>query len=143
MKKYLCLFTLLVVLLSLSACGGDVLSIEDYVWKAQTVMKITNNPDEIVVAVGEEDDIHPDAKIVNLILAAKDGVITLTDKTNGKIYSGSYTVQQKTPEGTDYEIIIDEIKGYATVADTTYYDGSEVPTLPINLGEYSFYFIPV
>lgn len=58
-------------------------------------------------------------------------------------FTGSYKVQQKTPKGTDYEITIDGIEGYATVAPTEYYDGSKVPTLPINLGDYALYFIPV
>ena len=49
---------------------------------------------------------------------------------------------QKTPKGTDYEIIIDGVNGYATVAPTEYYDCSEIPTLPINIDGYSLYFIP-
>lgn len=147
MKKVLAVFLLFVVVFSLSACNGDVVAIEDYEWKMSAVMRndieVAQNEDELVVAVGEEDDIHPNAKIVVLKLVAKDGSITITDATNKKTYSGTYKVQQKTPKGTDYEVTIDGIKGYATVAPTEYYDGSEVPTLPINLGEYSLYFTPV
>ena len=147
MKKVLAVFLLFVVVFSLSACNGDVVAIEDYEWKMSAVMRndieVAQNEDELVVAVGEEDDIHPNAKIVVLKLVAKDGSITITDATNKKTYSGTYKVQQKTPKGTDYEVTIDGIKGYATVAPTEYYDGSKVPTLPINLGEYSLYFTPV
>ena len=106
-------------------------------------IEVAQNEDELVVAVGEEDDIHPNAKIMDLKLDAEDGSITITDATNNMTYSGTYKVQKKTPKGTDYEVTIDGIKGYATVAPTEYYDGSEVPTLPINLGEYSLYFTPV
>ena len=147
MKKIIFLFLILMSIFALSACNGDVVAIEDYEWKMGAVMRndieVTQNEDELVVAVGEEDDIHPNAKIVDLKLVAKDGSITITDATNNKTYSGTYKVQQKTPNGTDYEVTIDGIKGYATVAPTEYYDGSEVPTLPINLGEYSLYFTPV
>ena len=147
MKKVLAVFLLFVVIFSLSACNGDVVAIEDYKWKMGAVMRndieVAQNEDELVVAVGEEDDIHPNAKIVDLKLVANDGSITVTDATNNKSYSGSYKVQRKTPKGTDYEVTIDGIKGYATVAPTEYYDGSEVPTLPINLGEYSLYFTPI
>ena len=147
MKKVLAVFLLFVVIFSLSACNGDVVAIEDYEWKMDAVMRndieVARNEDELVVAVGEEDDIHPNAKIVDLKLVAKDGSITITDATNNKTYSGTYKVQRKTPKGTDYEVTIDGVKGYATVAPTEYYDGSEVPTLPINLGEYSLYFTPV
>ena len=147
MKKIISLLLMLILVFTLSACNGDVVAIEDYEWKMGAVMRndieVAQNEDELVVAVGEEDDIHPNAKIVDLKLVAKDGSITITDATNNKTYSGTYKVQQKTPKGTDYEVTIDGIKGYATVAPTEYYDGSEVPTLPINLGEYSLYFTPV
>lgn len=147
MKKVLALFLLFVVVFSLSACNGDVVAIEDYEWKMGAVMRndieVAQKEDELVVAVGEEDDIHPNAKIVDLKLVANDGSITVTDATNNKSYSGTYKVQRKTPKGTDYEVTIDGIKGYATVAPTEYYDGSEVPTLPINLGDFSLYFTPV
>lgn len=146
MKKVLALFLLFVVVFSLSACNGNVVAIEDYEWKMGAVMRndieLAQNEDELVVAVGEEDDIHPNAKIVDLKLVANDGSITVTDATNNKSYSGTYKVQRKTPKGTDYEVTIDGIKGYATVAPTEYYDGSEVPTLPINLGDFSLYFTP-
>uniref|UniRef100_UPI004055D491 hypothetical protein n=1 Tax=Agathobacter sp. TaxID=2021311 RepID=UPI004055D491 len=147
MKKFVCVLMVLIFALGLSACSGDVVAIEDYEWKMGAVMRndieVAQNEDELVVAVGEEDDIHPNAKIVDLKLVAKDGSITVTDATNNKTYSGTYKVQQKTPKGTDYEVTIDGIKGYATVAPTEYYDGSEVPTLPINLEEFSLYFTPV
>ena len=147
MKNVLALFLLFVVVFSLSACNGDVVAIEDYEWKMGAVMRndieVAQNEDELVVAVGEEDDIHPNAKIVDLKLVANDGSITVTDATNNKSYSGTYKVQRKTPKGTDYEVTIDGVKGYATVAPTEYYDGSEVPTLPINLGDFSLYFTPV
>ena len=147
MKKIISLLLMLILVFTLSACNGDVVAIEDYEWKMGAVMRndieAAQNEDELVVAVGEEDDIHPNAKIVDLKLVAKDGSITITDATNNKTYSGTYKVQEKTPKGTDYEVTIDGIKGYATVAPTEYYDGSEIPTLPINLGEYSLYFTPV
>ena len=144
MKKIISLFLMLVFVFALSACSGDVVAIEDYEWKMGAVMRndieVDLNEDELVVAVGEKDDIHPNAKIVDIKLVTKDGTITVIDATNNKTYTGTYKVQQKTPKGTDYEVMIDGIKGYATVAPTEYYDGSEVPTLPINLGEYSIYF---
>ena len=48
--------------------------------------------------------------------------------------------RRKTPDGIDYEITIDGKNGYATVAMTKYYDGTEEPTLPFNLGTHSIYF---
>ena len=144
MKKIISIFLMLVFVFALSACSGDVMAIEDYEWKMRTVIKndieAAQDNDKFYVAVGEEDDIHPNAKIVDLKLVAKDGSITITDATNNKTYTGTYKVQKKTPKGTDYEVTIDGIKGFAAVAPTEYHDGSEVPTLPINLGDYSIYF---
>lgn len=146
MKKLIALFCAVIFAVTLSACNANVVKIEDYEWKMRTVMsndtEAAQYQDELVVAVGEADELYPDAEIVDMTLTAKDGEITITDTTNGKTYNGTYEVMQKTPKGTDYEIIIDGVTGYATVAPTEYYDGTEIPTLPINIGGYSLYFIP-
>ncbi len=146
MKKILSMFLTMIMIFTLSACGGDVVAIEDYEWKMRTVasndIEAAQAPDELIVAVGKADALYPEAEIVDLTLNAKDGAITITDRTNNKTYSGTYEVQQKTPKGTDYEIIINGVSGYATVSPTEYYDGSEIPTLPININGYSLYFIP-
>ena len=146
MKKLIALFCAVIFAVTLSACNANVVKIEDYEWKMRTVMsndtEAAQYQDELVVAVGEADELYPDAEIVDMTLTAKDGEITITDTTNGKTYTGTYEVMQKTPKGTDYEIIIDGATGYATVSPTEYYDGSEIPTLPINIDGYSLYFIP-
>ena len=146
MKKLIALFCTVIFAVTLSACNADVVEIEDYEWKMRTVMsndtEAAQYQDELVVAVGEADELYPEAEIVDLTLTAKDGEITITDNTNGMTYNGTYEVMQKTPKGTDYEIIIDGVTGYATVSPTEYYDDSEIPTLPINIDGYSLYFIP-
>lgn len=146
MKKLVPIFCIAILIFTLSACSGDVVAIEDYEWKMRTVasndIEAAQAPDELIIAVGETDELYPEAEIVDLTLIAQDGEITITDTTNGKTYNGTYEVMQKTPKGTDYEIIIDGVSGYATVSPTEYYDGSEIPTLPINIDGYSLYFIP-
>lgn len=146
MKKILSVFLMSFIVFALSACNADVVKMEDYEWKMRTVasndIEAAQAPDELIVAVGKADALYPEAEIVDLTLNAKDGAITITDRTNNKTYSGTYEVQQKTPKGTDYEIIINGVSGYATVSPTEYYDGSEIPTLPININGYSLYFIP-
>ena len=105
-------------------------------------IEASQNEDELVVAVGKADELYPDAKIVDIVLTAKDEKISIVDNTNDKEYSGDYKLIEKTQKGCNYEITIDGKSGYATISPTEYYDGTEVPTLPINLGEYSIYFIP-
>ena len=148
MKRVLStVFLLLSLTLLFSSCATKNISIEDYEWQMRTVIsgdiETSQNEDSLVVAVGEPDELYPDAKIVDLILIAKDGKITINDETNNKTYNGTYKVQQKTPKGNVYEVTINGQDGYATVALTEYYDGSEIPTLPINLGEYGLYFTSI
>lgn len=142
--KSLAVILLSMLFLTLTACSSDAIEIEDYEWKMRTVMSNDielADSDAVVLAVGEYDELYPNAEIVDLILTAKDGKITVTDATNGKTYEGTYKVTQTTPKGTDYEITIDGKSGFATVAMTEYYEGDDEPTLPINLGDYTLYFI--
>ena len=140
MKKIISILLPVVMLFfTLSACGMRKPKIEDYEWKMRTIMHAEDNQ-VIYDAVAEESSTHPEAKIIEMTLVAKDGKITITDVTNGKTYDGTYTVSGRNPEGTDYHITIDGKSGYAGVAMTTYADGSEEPTLPISLDGYSMYF---
>jgi len=140
MKRTISILILIATLtVVLSACGLGKVKIEDYEWKMKTIMHGEDNQ-VVVDAVGEDDPAHPEAKVIDMTLTAKNGKITIMDNTNNKTYEGTYTVEQKTPAGTDYKITIDGKEGYATVAMTTYADGTEEPTLPINLGTHSIYF---
>ena len=139
MKKIVSILLLAVMLIfSLSACGMGKPKIEDYEWKMRTIAHIEG--EQLVYDAAEESTAHPEAKIIEMTLVAKDGKITITDITNGKTYEGTYTVSGRNPEGTDYHITIDGKSGYAGVAMTSYADGSEEPTLPISLDGYSLYF---
>ena len=82
MKKIISIFLMLIFTFALSACNSDEFAIEDYEWKMRTVMRndieVAQNEDELVVAVGEADELYPDAEIVDLTLTAKNGEITVT-----------------------------------------------------------------
>lgn len=149
MKKAMLILPMLILALVLSSCGVQKLALEDFEWKMRTVMRNADaagtdiDTDDFVYAVGEADELYPNARIIDLTLKADNGKITVTDATNGKEYYGTYKISAKTPKGTDYELVIDGISGYATVAPTEYYNGTSQPTLPINLGDYSLYFIPI
>ena len=140
MKKAISILLLMsIMIFALSACGVGKPKIEDYEWKMRTIMHAEDNQ-VIYDAVAEESTTHPEAKIIEMTLVAKDGKIIITDVTNGKTYEGTYTISGRNPEGTDYHITIDGKSGYAGVAMTTYADGSKEPTLPISLDGYSMYF---
>ena len=140
MKKIILILLILsIVIFTLSACGIGKPKIDNYEWKMRTIMHAVDGQ-AVYDAAAEESEAHPEAKIIEMTLVAKDGKITITDVTNNKIYEGTYTVSGINPEGTDYHITIDGKSGYAGVAMTTYADGTEEPTLPISLDGYSMYF---
>ena len=140
MKKIVSILLLAATLIfALSSCGMRKPKIEDYEWKMRTIAHIEGKQ-LVYDAAAEESTAHPEAKIIEMTLVAKDGKITITDVTNGKTYEGTYTVSGRNLKGTDYNITIDGKSGYAGVAMTTYADGSEEPTLPISLDGYSMYF---
>ena len=140
MKKIISILLLTTMLiLTLSACGKEKPKIEDHEWKMRTIMHAEDNQ-VVYDAAAEEISTHPEAKIIEMMLVAKDGKITITDVTNNKTYEGTYTVSGRNPKGTDYSITIGSKSGYAGVAMTTYADGTEEPTLPITLDGYSMYF---
>ena len=140
MKKIISILILtLTSIFVLSACGMGKPKIEDYEWKMRYVMHGEDNQ-MVMDAAAEEISTHPEAKIIEMTLVAKDGKITITDITNNKTYEGTYTVSGRDPKGTDYHIMINGKSGFACVAMTTYADGTEEPTLPISLDGYSIDF---
>ena len=145
MKKTISILLVLFALLALASCNAEKIEIDECEWKMSAVMSAGTEPANSVyevIAVGAPDEIYPDAPIVDVVLSAADGKITLSDATNGKVYNGTYKKTKTTLKSTDYEIVIDGQIGYATVAPTEYYNGTEVPTLPISIGGYALYFIP-
>ena len=149
MKKLISAVLVLLCIASLTGCGikgKEVLYIEFNEWKMQAVMsndsENAKDERELVIAVGGYDEIYPDVKIVDITLTANQGNITLVDSTNKKTYNGTYKILEETSKEITYEIIIDGVTGYASLSPTKYYNGTEVPTLPINFGDYSIYFTP-
>ncbi len=136
MKKPIILCLALVLVFSMAGCSSNNIKIDDYEWELSRVM-ILENELPVTIASNNDTEISDTTKKIDITLVAKDGVITITDKINDCTYSGTYKRTKTTPEGTDYEITIDGKEGYAGVAMTTYADGSQVPTLPISLGEYT------
>ena len=146
MKRIVLVLALIMTML-LSACGvkgKPVVYIESYEWKLQSVMSNDTEvaDEELVIAVGEQDELYPNAKVVDILLTAKNGEITLTDTTNNNTYTGTYKMTEETSKSVTYEIEIDGIAGNATIAITEHLGNMLTPTLPIDLGEYTVYFLP-
>jgi hypothetical protein len=138
MKKIIPVLFILITAMIFSACGKEEIGIEDYEWHLRTAANV--NSEGLVVAVDEKSELYPDAKVVDVVLTAKDGELIITDKTNDEVYEGAYEEMLVTESSEDYKIIIKGKDGYAAVAYTTYDDGTKEPTLPITIGGYDLYF---
>ena len=147
MKKIIIINLIVITTMLLSACGikgKPIVYIESYEWKLQSVMNNNTEIDEdkLVVAVAEQDEFYPNAKVVDIMLIAQNGEITLTDVTNNKIYIGTYKMIEETSKSATYEIVIDDIEGSATITIAERLGNKLTLTLSINLGEYTVYFSP-
>lgn len=138
MKKIIPVLFILILVMIFSACGNDEVKIEGHEWHLRTAVNLEK--EGLVVAVGEKDEAYSDAQVVDVVLTANDGEIIITDKTNDETYVGAYEEMFITDSSEDYKIIMKGKDGYATVAYTTYADGTKELTLPITIGGYDMYF---
>ncbi len=140
MKRKAAVFLVLsLFIVLLASCGRSRPCIEEYEWHLKSAMRVENNQ-LVVVATDGADNLHPEAIVVDVVLVASNGNITIQDKTNKKTYTGTYKTEGKTPDGAEYSVKINGLEGRAGAAMTTYYDGTKEPTLPISIGGYSLYF---
>lgn len=147
MKRIMVLILAWIITMLISACGlngKEIVHLESYEWKMQSVMSNDTElaDEELVVAVGEPDELYPNAKVVDMILTAKGGEITFIDATNNQTYTGTYSITEETSKSITYKIVIDDISGNATISITEHLGNRLTPTLPINLGEYTVYLLP-
>ena len=137
MKKTGLLLALLLVLLT--GCAGKAPKIDEYSWIMTSVQSMEAGGQ--AVAYGERGSSTLEgAKQIELLCEAKDGKLTLTDRTNDRTYTGTYQQSQRDPKSTIYEVEVDGTTGMAAVAMTTYQDGSQDPTLIFNFGDYAVNF---
>ncbi len=142
MKKILSLLLVLVFVVTIfSACKNDEWNIESFNWQLESVVSLNENGK--VIAVNEKSEDNPDAKIVEITLAATDGELILNDKTNAKIYKGAYEEMIVTDNTDDYKIILNGKEGLVNATKTVYVDGIEKPTLIMTISDYDLYFYQV
>jgi len=145
MKNNTAIFLTLLLTTVLSACGVNgkqIHRIDFNEWKMQSVMsnnaETTDSEEALVIAVGSPDEFYPNAKVVDLILTANTEEVTLIDSTNNLTYSGTYIIAEESSKQFVYEITIDDVTAHATLS----YNRTQIPTLAINFGEYTVYFLP-
>ena len=136
MKKILIL--LLIVVTLLSGCAFmNLPGIDEFTWK----MHVMQGNDGKVIACSPGDMLGWDAQYeIDMECTANKNKITIKDNTNSNTYTGTWSVQRGYVREIYYNVNINGIEGIAVTAMTTYFNGEEIPTLIINLGEYAIIF---
>lgn len=138
MKKISLILCILLVLLT-GCSKNNVPKIENHSWLMSTVQRA--DAEGQVIAYSTNDNSTMESAVhLELECTAKDGIITIVDKSNSKTYTGRYKLENADSQSTIYKIMIEETEGMAVVSITTYNDGSQKPTFIISLGGYTLNF---
>ena len=140
MKKTLALLlSLTLIAISLFSCGGAP-KIQKVTWSF-VLASIKNNITHIAEA---NTDAAPEGTpVLECTLVAKGGEITITDHTNGKTYTGTYSDREEiNPSTNDYRITFGKTKGHAVTSRGMNVSGTkETETLTLYLSDYVVFFI--
>ena len=137
MKRAGLLLAFLLVLLA--GCSSKTPKIDAYSWVMTSVQSMDAGGQ--AVAYGEQGSSTLEgAKQIELVCEAEGGTLTLTDRTNDRTYTGTYQQSQSDFKSTIYEVEVEGTSGVAVAAMTTYQDGTQDPTLILNLRDYTVNF---
>ena len=140
MKKGLVLaFSLL--LICVAGCSNlKNVPIDAYVWKITVIQEKTkiqeNQKGDVIACAPEFISSYKGAAEIDLTCEAQNVSFTITDARSNQSYKGQYRLEERSPEGTIYEIKLGEATGYAVTGMTTYLDNNQTPTFIINIGDY-------
>ena len=139
MKKTLALLLCLaLVTLSLFSCGGAP-RIQKETW-IFAVAVVDNNITHVSPA--HTDAAPKGTPVIECTLTAKGGAITITDETNEKTYTGTYSDREKiNPSAADYRITFGRKKGKAVTSRGLNISGTkETRTLTLYIDGYEILF---
>lgn len=119
-KKLISTLTVLFVFIILTGCTvGSVPKLDNVTWHMRSVQDVNKNGN--IIAYGKHmENAAENIPQIELICKTADGILTIEDKTNGKTYSGTYTLADSIYEAKRYDIVIDDKKGSAVVSQTKY-----------------------
>lgn len=143
-KKLIALTPIFVILLCIFLYAIFVKpKIELYTWELSLAQQV--GPPFITIAhnkdydfTDEDDTLFKFSKPIELTCVAKNRKLTITDKTNNKVYNGTYKVKhwgrRHTPQS--YEIVIDDKKGTANISSNSLFNR----TLFMSIDGYNLHF---
>ena len=138
-KRIPVLLCLLLVCLAGCGTGDPSLALEAGVWQLATLQSVEQEGQ--IVAHGPGTGIVPDTSVeLQLTCKAAEGLLTFSNETNDRTCTGSYRLIESGPQSNIYEITVEDTDGMAVVSYTTRQDGGELPTLALQLGDWTGYF---
>ncbi len=140
MKKIITFILLALLSVGLVACGNTPkYAVDDYVWAMVTIQSVEENGDFIAYAPFDDTfqkDTYPNAVALDMTCDAKQGLFSVSDKTNNQTYEGTYKLTDNSSKTTIYEVVIGEKSGNAVISTTNYQDGTKTPTMILSIGNY-------
>ena len=140
MKKFLVICGVLCLLLT--GCGPKAeYNMEEYIWQMTTVQSLDANGQIIACGPGEKE-LYGTATELDLICTVEDESLNLKDRYSGQSWEGICRPMESTSESVIYQTSINGWEGMSIVSSTTYDNGTEKPTLILNIGDYILTFFP-
>ena len=96
----------------------------------------------MVIACGDTESLYFDVPVIDLCCTANQGMLTLTDNTNGQTYPGTYKLNQSDKQSSIYGITLNDIEGMAVVSSIQYHNDTSIPTFIVSLDDYALNFFP-
>lgn len=144
MKKIIVLILSALTSLCLVACGNNSkYAIDDYAWAMSFIQSVEQNGDFVAYAPSNDTfykTAYPDAVAMEMTCTAKDGVLSILDKTNNKNYNGSYQITDSSSKTVIYKIVLEDKSGTAVVSVTNGQVGTVIPTMILSVGDYALNF---
>lgn len=115
-------------------------------WHLQTASEVNAaEGTSVLLAAGSDAWATEDGvPVLDVVLVAEDGKLTITDNSNAKTYTGTCRQAEAAQDSAGFEVTLEGLSGYGAVSVTKYADGTETPTLPITVVDgdlqYALYF---
>lgn len=140
MKKLLIALLAVILSLTFAACAAEAaVPLDDgTIWEVSSVQEKASGA---IVACGEAAaEIYPDADVIELVCAAKEGRVTLNCPTTDERVEGYYATSES-GETTTYILKFGLFDAAAATSFTTDDSGAQVKSLMVETEEYVLNFV--
>lgn len=132
MKKSLIIFSLVIICITFCGCNSDRQKKEDlssYQWKLESISDLNGK----MLATNTEQPEQAGTQCDMQIQFDKDATFVWTDKTDDKVWNGSYSVGDSDQKESSFEVEVkfegEEKKFTGVCGMRKYANGNEIPSL--------------